>query len=293
MRITNHARLPKAIVDAIRQSQSEYDNGGSFLSASSALKPPRIFWLEKRHSDDLEVDAVDLIWSFVGTAVHFAAEKAGQKDKNTIAEERYFTEVLGEKISAQIDNYEPKRKILTDFKITSVYSLIGEPKEDWVWQLNIQKYLMELHGYEVDKIQIAAVGRDWSKNRAKQTKDYPKHQVKLIKIPIKTREEVEEFLEGRVSLLLEHKNTPDSELPPCTPEERWAKPTQYAVMEKGKKRATKLHESEIEARQHVGNLQAKGKEVNLEVREGEDTRCIGYCNVSKFCTYAKEKGYVE
>ena len=281
--ITNRYHLPKAIVDAIKQTRDDYDNEGSFLSASSALKPVRIFWLERRHSHEVNIDVVDLIWSFLGSATHSIAESAGRKNDKTIAEERFFTEILGEKISGQIDNYDTETKTLSDFKITSVWSVIGEIKEEWIWQLNIQKYLMQLVGYEVNKLQIIAVLRDWQKGKTFD-KSYPKHQVKLIKIPILHNEEVEQFLTDRVSLLKSYQNVPDDQLPICTEKERWRKDTVYAVIKKGGKRAIKLFDNEIDA-----SIYANKNSAEVEVRCGEDTRCLGYCSVNQFCNYYKEK----
>ena len=286
-KLTNKQRIPKALADAVRQSASEYNNFGSNLSASSVLKPVRIYWLEKRYADEIESDVADNIWSFLGTATHYAAEKAGEKDKGTIAEERYFKDIDGWKFSAQIDNYEIKRKILTDFKITSVYSLKGDVKDDWVVQLNSQKLLMEEAGHPVEKLQICGIGRDWSKMGMLRDKDYPKHQVKLIKIPLWTNEKTQEFLEDRVELLKSYESTPDDELPECTVEERWATPAKYAVKKKGAKRATKLHECPKTAAKHATDIGGI-----VEERKGENKRCDMYCDVNRWCsTYKPVKGY--
>jgi len=284
MKITNHFKIPKAIADSIKQTQEEYDNQGSNLSASSVTTPPRIYWLTKRHADEIEQDVVDLIYSFLGSATHYMAEKSGTKDKGTIVETRYFKEILGWLFSAQVDNYEIKRKILSDFKITSVYSVLGKVKEEWIAQMNTQKYLMEESGHEVEKLQIIAVIRDWSKIQAKTKPDYPKHQVKLIPIELWSREKTEEFLKKRISLLQFYENTPDNELPICSESERWRDPPSFAVMKnKSAKRATKLFDNPIEA-----SLFAKQKGGYVEIREAVDKRCIDYCNCNKFCSYYQE-----
>lgn len=284
MKLTNKQHIPKALADAIRQSSSEYNNFGSNLSASSVLKPVRIYWLEKRHADEIVSDVADHVWSFLGTATHYAAEKAGEKDKGTIAEERYFKDIKGWKFSAQIDNYEIKRKILTDFKITSVYSLKGEVKDDWVVQLNSQKMLMEEAGHSVEKLQICGIGRDWSKMGKLRDKDYPKHQVKLIKIPVWTNEKTQKFLEDRVDLLKSYEDVPDKELPLCTPAERWATPDKYAVSKKGAKRAIKLHNCPDAAAKHADEIGGFVQE-----RKGENKRCTMYCDVNNWCDYYNEK----
>lgn len=230
---------------------------------------------------------MDLIWSTLGSATHVLAERAGVKDKNTIAEKRYFKKVKNWLFSAQIDNFELKRKILTDFKITSVWSVIGKPKEDWIAQLNCQKLLLEeTEGLEVEKLQICGIIRDWNKNQAKVKDNYPNKQVKLIPIEIWPKEKTEELLNNRVSLLQSHEHTLDDDLPLCTDKERWKDSNVYAVMPKGKKRALKLFDNPIDAQ-----IFSKQKEnTYVEVREGIDKRCAdGYCSVATFCNYWKEK----
>jgi len=75
------------------------------------------------------------------------------------------------------------------------------------------------------------------------------------------------------------------ELPLCSDEEQWAKPTVYAVMKEGRKSALKLCSSEEEARTL---LDEKG--TYLQVRPGEKTRCESYCQVRDFCEqYQREK----
>ena len=76
-------------------------------------------------------------------------------------------------------------------------------------------------------------------------------------------------------------------IPQCTPEERWLRPTKYAVMKKGRKRAIKLHDNETEAHGHAETL---GKDHLVELRKGEAGRCEKYCPVALFCPqFQKEK----
>ena len=43
-----------------------------------------------------------------------------------------------------------------------------------------------------------------------------------------------------------------SQFQKCSEAERWARPAKYAVMKKGRKRAVKLHDDELEALGHCG-----------------------------------------
>jgi hypothetical protein len=81
-----------------------------------------------------------------------------------------------------------------------------------------------------------------------------------------------------------HLQAMGEEVPPiCTPEERWATPTTYAVMKQGKKSALKVAQSQKEAQIW---LEANGGEW-VQERPGEDKRCHNYCPFGKqgLCPY--------
>lgn len=276
MKITNKHRLPKVLVDAIKQSTEEYTAGDSFISASAILTSPRQYWLRRRHKKEIVQDAADLVWSLLGTSVHYMAEMAGKRSDDAISEERFFSDILGEKVSAQIDYYSKSDKTLTDFKVTTVYSMKSVKKE-WEYQLNMQRWLMHKHGYDVDELQIVAIGRDWSKRNAQYNSDYPSTQVKVIKIPIWTIEETEKKLEDIVARLVAGEQFSDDTLPECTKEERWEGGTVYAVKKEGSKRAVKLYDSKIEAISHAGKVSGF-----VEERAGSPKKCE-FCQVSKWC----------
>lgn len=282
MKITNVHKIPSVIAEAIREAASEYKNGGSNLTASSLDKSPRIYWLEKRHQKEIVVDVSEIIWSFLGTATHYMAEKAGKDKKHFLVEERFFDEINGWKFSAQVDNYDRKKKILTDFKITSVYQVMGDIKDAWIYQLNAQSYLMRKAGYEVEKLQICAILRDWQKKRSK-IDSYPSHQVKLINIPMMSEKEIEDFLMTKVDVLKSYQDTPDDDLPECSAKDKWATQDTWAVYKPTGKRAVKVHNDQISAKVHASAIGGR-----VEYRKGEDMRCNEYCSVNNFCCYYKE-----
>lgn len=281
MKITNKHKLPKTIVNAIKQVQSEYSGGTSNISASGITDSPRIYWLNKRHTDKQE-DAADLIWSLVGTLMHLLLERAAAFTDEAQAEERLFKEVLGWTFSGQYDLIEGDT--LYDYKLTGVWAVQGEPKEEWIAQANMNRLLLHEHGVEINHLAIIAILRDWSKAKSEFTKDYPKTQVKKISLPVWTLEESEQYLRDKITLLQSFKDTPDDELPICTEKERWAKPTKYAVMkDKKAKRASKVFDSRFEAEVYRGQIGGV-----LEARQGEDTRCKHYCSVNQWCKYWRE-----
>ena len=81
---------------------------------------------------------------------------------------------------------------------------------------------------------------------------------------------------------------PDSELAPCTPEQRWAKPEKWAVKKGRQKRALRVLGSEDEANEYIAAHCGSGS-MWVEHRPGEDTKCDGYCDVRRWCPYYQSK----
>lgn len=286
MRITNKHNLPPSIFNAIKYVAELYDNGGSNISASSINIPVRIYWLNKRYGEEVEVDATSLYRSFIGSCLHYFCEVAGKDDPDLILEERYFTTINGWVLSAQIDRYDKKEKELTDLKFPNIFSLNSDLKEDYIAQLNTQRYLLHLHGLDVKGMNLDVSAVDWYESRAIQ-KDYPKCPSKTIKVKKWSLKDTKKFIEDKISLLKSHENTPDDELPLCTDSDRWRDPTKYAVIKKGNKRATKIHDCQLEAEIHAKQIGGY-----VDERKGTDKRCIRCCPVSSKCSYFKEMGYV-
>jgi hypothetical protein len=72
----------------------------------------------------------------------------------------------------------------------------------------------------------------------------------------------------------------------CSDEDRWATPDRYAVMKPGAKRATRVLDTEEEAKEYLYTKVGKGK---IDVRVGEKfKRCERYCNASAFCKQYQE-----
>jgi hypothetical protein len=65
----------------------------------------------------------------------------------------------------------------------------------------------------------------------------------------------------------------------------WEKPTVYAIKKKGAVRAKNLYADRNEA---YAVLEEVGDAFEMEVREGERTRCEKYCEVSQYCDQYKK-----
>lgn len=272
--ITNKQNLPGPIVKAIENDG--YSAGNSDISVTSLIDSPRIVALKKQHSYEIIEDASDRIWSLLGQAVHSIIERAAEP--GDMSETRLFAEAEGWKLSGQFDLLTEGR--LIDFKTTSVWTVIDaiqNGKKVWDAQLNVLDWLCRKNNIEVEKLQIIAIIRDWSKNQARRSSDYPQNQVYTFDIPRWTPEQQDEYVSDRLRAHQSARN----DLPLCTPEDRWEKPSKWAVMKKGRKSAIRLLDTETEAHEY-GKRYVDG--YTLEFRPGDAVRCSSYCAVADFCT---------
>jgi hypothetical protein len=274
--ITNRLGLPQPIVDAVRADP--YSSGRSDISVTTLLKPPRAVALERQHASEIVEDAADRLWALVGQIGHAILERGS---KEAITERRLYTEVNGWTVSGQVDLVPPD--LLLDYKFTSVWSCKDGLKPEWEQQLNMLHLLCVRNGIHIVKAQIVAIYRDWSTLEARRSPDYPQTQVQLFDVPLWTLPAIEAYMTERVRA----HQAARAALPECTAEERWGKPTKWALMKRGRERAVKLFDSA-----QVANvaLEAASKEHYIQERPGEQVRCQNYCAAMPFCSQAKALG---
>lgn len=293
MKLTNRFGLPDAIVRAIQRDP--YSKGNAHWSVTELIDAPRISVLKTRHRDEIERDVVDLWWSLLGRAIHHILEEGGRKaaldrdpDEPMEVEERIFLEVEGYTISGAIDLQDWKNEIaLIDWKTTTAAS-VTRTKTNWERQLNIYAALMRrAKGIKVDRLMVWAIVRDWSQERIKDP-SYPQAPIVPIEIPLWSDKEADDYLLSRVRA---HAKAADiewtgEELPFCSDDDRWFRPSKWAVMKEGGKKATSLHDSMEEAQEAIQGR----KGYILDERRGGPLRCQRYCDVSAFCSqWLKER----
>ena len=283
MKITNKYNLPDTILNVL--DRPTYSKGKAHISATELLNSPRIVQLKRKYWEFIETDASEMIWALFGSAVHNILEHG--KGENHIVEQRLGTDIDGWRLSGAIDLQEEDEDgiAIKDYKVTGAWSVMNE-KQDWHNQLNVYAYLVEKEAKKkVKSLQIVAIVRDWTaRDTAKE--GYPPSPIATIDIPLWPMEEREQYIRERVHLhsAAYFEMETNSELPLCSEEDMWEKPTSYAVIKVGGVRAKSVHKT-LEEAQHALN-QVKG--YNLEVRQGDRTRCAKYCQVSEFCTQYKE-----
>jgi len=289
MKFTNEKNLPRPLVRAM-----SWGKGKNYcdLSVTQLLKPPRQRVLEKIFDDQIEVDVADNLWAFLGSAMHYVLERLSYK-QNSLAEEKLTVEILGKRIGGTPDLYYQDDRdgkwVLVDLKTTSHWSFIFDPKgkEEWHKQTNIYAYMLEQHGFHVDRIEIWGIARDWSATELKRDPErYPKSAISIIDIPIRPMEKIKKFLEDRVKVHIQAEEN-EKALPLCTDDERWAKPGKLAVMIKGQVKAKKLFENTLADRKEAEQMATKIGGF-VQERPATYTKCQDWCSASAFCTQWQE-----
>jgi hypothetical protein len=282
MKITNRHGLPDTFMSFARQDS--YSKGTSDISVTTLIDAPRVNILKQQEHSNIEVDATDMIWPLLGTAVHHMLESATPKG-NVTMEERLFVDINGWIVSGQIDHQEEIGGFIhiSDYKVTSVWSVIYG-KEDWVRQLNCYAQLVRMaKGKDVRSVRIIAILRDWQRREAQFKPEYPQSPVVSVDIPLWSEAEALSYMQDRVTMHQEAQAAWDTQeaVVECSDEERWTKPDTWAVVKKGAKRATKVFDSNKDAINHALSL---GVQYSVQERKGGRTRCENYCSVADFCT---------
>lgn len=294
MRITNKHGLPEAFVRAV--TNDDYEPVGD-ISVTGLINPPQMSELIRRNYDEIEEDASERVYALLGSAVHYIL---GRSDTpNALQEERLTSEIFGWTISGKPDLYE-EGGLLSDWKVTSVWAFIHGVKREWLQQLNMYAVLYREHGFDVKRLEIDAILRDWVRSQA-GSDGYPAAPALKMDVALWRADEALRFMQERVSL---HRRARDRDIwDSCTDEERWLRGEQWAVIKKGQKRAvatfgtgTKRGGGKVDAQLFAEDMAKKNFIVRLEYRPGANVRCEAYCAAAPFCDQwkaiqiANEKG---
>ena len=284
-RITNKFNLPQPFVDLV--SGDTYSKGESDITTTGLAQPPKIAELTRRHGGEITMDASEKVWTMMGTANHYVLEQIALRNpERYVTEQRFYLDIDGVKLGGQIDLFDRETETLWDYKVSSVYKAMSDDKLEWTKQANVNKLLCEHNGIFPKKLAILLVCKDWKRKEAEFKADYPKCAIQEIPLPIWREEETLAYIKSRINLhnaakLIEEEDA----IPVCTEEERWAKPTTWAVLkEKGAKRAVNggIYELESEAIAHAKRISGA-----IEKRDGSNPRCENYCQVRQWCNFGR------
>jgi hypothetical protein len=277
------------------------------ISVTSLINAPRIVRLLALHRAELPPDEVGSdTWKLLGTAVHSALQQAAESLKTRVAireiddpdfraplliEHRCETAVTVDGIPWTVSGQEDVLEAdgtLWDWKITSAWSVSDgrRGKSDWECQLNVLRWLLERSGAvprgTVRALAVWAILRDWNASQSRRDTGYPQSQEIDVPFPLWSLDEAQEYVTGRLRLHEAARRT----LPDCTPEERWARDSGFAVMRSVKSlRAERIMPTREDAERYVAEI-LSGRGI-VEERKGVSIRCASYCPVSTKCSFAQ------
>lgn len=295
MQLTNKHELPRAMFQAIEREI--YRPNPDLLRVTELINPPLIKTLALRHWDELVLDASDFLTTFLGTAGHYILSLF--KADGVLTEHRMKVPIPGSDrmLKGTADLIVPEQGLLQDYKFVSVFSYIfGKERgfEDYTQQLNVYAWMCkELGIADIERAELNMILRDWHASKRHED-NYP--DVSFVRVPIHLwgYKAQTEFINQRLHL---HETQADRE---CTPDEKWQKPTTYAIMEKGKKKAlaathyvdgvrkpfTSPQEADEVIKERKLTNRKKNGTVWVEKRPGQCVRCENWCYVSQVCPYA-------
>ena len=278
MQWTNKFNLPAPVVKAVQRDT--YNPGISDVSVTRLILPPKVVILQETYRDQIVEDVSDGFFRMLGRCVHKLLE---EKDAEAVVEHRFYsTERLqGLIVSGQVDRYEPNTRTIQDYKFTTCYSAQNGAKSEWVAQLNLLALLARENGCPVENLELILLLRDHSKTQCDRTSNYPPSPVIRMPVEIFSEEKAEWYLNSRLQAYISAK----SQMPECSPEERWARPDMFAALKPGGKRAVRLFDCETDARAFAD---ASKDELIVQKRPGASIRCESYCPVSQFCEQWKQ-----
>lgn len=228
-----------------------------------------------------------------------ARKAAGQDTIPVYLEQRMYRRLGKFIIGGKYDNIT--EGIVGDTKSTSAFSWVyGGRDADYRLQGSIYRWI-DAQGFNdidmlpensfrpritEDYMQVNYVFTDWQKSSAKTNKGYPQKRVEQKEINLMPVEETEAWIKHRLSLIEKYMDTPEAELPECTPEELWQSDPVYKYFKDPKKalqpgaRSTKNFDDLVEARRFQAE---KGGVGTIKTIPGEPKRCA-YCPAFDICT---------
>jgi hypothetical protein len=305
--LTPRTDLPAAVLAAIEKCA--FGTKPNRYGVTTLLQPIQQTLLKRRYEDEIVETPDEQVWRLFGSAFHKVLE-IGAEEIGGIQLEQYIRITVLDRIVGGVIDLHIDDDSINDYKVTKAWSLLNQSRiDDWVMQLNIYRYIMfKDTGKLVSNLRIVAFFRDWERKFTSNEK-YPQKKLMWYDLPVLPLEEVEEFIVSKVRELVANESLPDAELTPCTAEEMWEHPTQYALYKERKvkgewtanKTATRVFDAEDQVAGYTRSVKTPlkaGERWMVQVRPGRRVRCEGvfdggdtYCPVAHKC--AQHKAYLE
>jgi len=277
MAITNNYNLPKPIYDAITSGRKRPEPGR--IGVTSLIGSPLRRILTYQHWGNLVEDASDGLWALLGRSVHSVLEKHGGDGAEIKLEVPFRGMIIVGIIDSLRDN------ILSDYKVSSVWSHKLGLKSQWEAQVNVYRWLAMQSGLRVDELRIMFIVRDWNKKDARKDSSYPQIPFIDSTVPIWAKDKIQDYISEQVDqhAMAEELLRKGEPIPECSEKEKWTRPTTYAVAHAENDRAMRVFPTETEA---IGYIVAKGLSgYTVWKRPGENVRCNLFCNCKNVCPY--------
>ena len=273
MNITNMHGAPESILQAV--TADPYTKGEADFSVTELIKPPQINRLWAEHENKISMDVRDEFWKLLGRGVHNVLE---QYSDGGVSEERHFAKVGDVTVSGAIDLVD--NGMVTDYKVTSTYSVTKGLKPEWEQQLNMYSWLLRQNDISSSSLRIVALCRDWIRSRSDRSQKYPASPIVILPVPKWPDEQQDQYIEERVRVHM------DESTIPCTSEERWARGKYMVTGTDVKLKKPKLFDTLMEASVWTQGKENPVKGIAYQITETTPTyvRCEGnWCGVRDFC----------
>lgn len=289
MKYTNKDFLPKQIINACMEDDG-HNPVDNVYHVTELIKPCKASVLERRHWDEIEIDASDCVWLVFGKAVHEVLQYGNMS--HFMQAEKYIEREIGDeygtKIVGRMDLYDPRWKTVVDWKTATVTKVLKGDYSEYRRQGLEYAWILKAYGKTVSKLKFTMFLKDWSKGQKRlatiQGRPYPESAIHVWEYTItdSDMEEIDQWIRDRVATIKRYETMVDNDIPICSEEERWASPTLYAVMKQGRKSAVKICSTAEEAQALIGT---DAEHLYLEVRPGVSRRCEDYCPAAQFCNW--------
>jgi hypothetical protein len=283
MKITNKYGMPPIYVEAITRkfykSPLDRDRERTSIGVTTLIDSPWIYFLRRKHEEEMEMDVMDAFFAFRGSMVHQILESVRMPN---VVKELYLQvkHESGLNLSGVLDLWDMKEKSMDDYKVKSVNSAFYYNAFDQLnneHQCNIYRWMFYMASgvVPIETLNIRRIFFDWVQRSAQNDANYPQSPHKVYEIKVWPLPEIADYINERMLI-----HTMTENIPICSPEERWQKQKTWALMKAGNKRATKVYREPTTLPEGYD-----AKIYSIEEREGEDTRCVAYCNVNRWCPY--------
>lgn len=306
---TNTGDIPLSLAVWLAHDKYDHDDRSNHISATSILKPIRQLVLINRVDKQQNLtDLGSLMASKFGTAIHDSIEDSWNTNaiqslidmgipkrvaENIVVnpdpdqdlegktpvylEQRVEKEVDGFVISGKFDFVGDGR--VEDFKTTSVFTYINKTNDDkYIKQGSIYRWLNP-NIITRDDMAIQFIFTDWSSSRASYEKNYPKSRHVEYRLELMSEAATEAMIRTKIAEIKKYWDMPEANLPECTDEDLWKKPTVWKYYKKADaKRATKVYEKQAEA-----EVKAAMEGGIVKEFPGEVVACR-YCDAFPVCT---------